>query len=133
MANIKRLMLAMVIVKYTSPILSVFKHPYIHCSVHLRILIRSKPLDRTYAGMLDPRYAPPEQLVLPKDVPRVRSIFLCALISPIAWQIFRPDLFDSYSAGKAAALGSTVELLTSNAWISGCCEAKCLTEWCNVG
>lgn len=50
-------------------------------------------------GMLDPRYSPPEELVLPKEFPRVKIPFLAALLSPIAWQVGRPDLFDSYSAG----------------------------------
>lgn len=43
--------------------------------------------------------SPPEELVLPKQFPRVRIPFLAALLSPIAWQVGRPDLFDSYSAG----------------------------------
>ena len=43
--------------------------------------------------------SPPEELVLPKEFPRVRIPFLAALLSPIAWQVGRPDLFDSYSAG----------------------------------
>lgn len=37
--------------------------------------------------------------MLPKQFPRVRIPFLAALLSPIAWQVGRPDLFDSYSAG----------------------------------
>lgn len=37
--------------------------------------------------------------MLPKQFPRVRVPFLAALLSPIAWQVGRPDLFDSYSAG----------------------------------
>ncbi len=37
--------------------------------------------------------------MLPKEFPRVRIPFLAALLSPIAWQVGRPDLFDSYSAG----------------------------------
>lgn len=43
--------------------------------------------------------SPPEELVLPKEFPRVRIPFLAALLSPVAWQVGRPDLFDSYSAG----------------------------------
>ncbi len=43
--------------------------------------------------------SPPEELVLPKEFPRVRTPFLAALLSPVAWQVGRPDLFDSYSAG----------------------------------
>ena len=37
--------------------------------------------------------------MLPKQFPRVRIPFVAALLSPIAWQVGRPDLFDSYSAG----------------------------------
>ena len=37
--------------------------------------------------------------MLPKEFPRVKIPFLAALLSPIAWQVGRPDLFDSYSAG----------------------------------
>lgn len=43
--------------------------------------------------------SPPEELVLPKNFPRVRVPFMAALLSPVAWQVGRPDLFDSYSAG----------------------------------
>ena len=43
--------------------------------------------------------SPPEELVLPKQFPRVRTPFIAALLSPLAWQVGRPDLFDSYSAG----------------------------------
>ena len=43
--------------------------------------------------------SPPEELVLPKQFPRVRTPLIAALLSPIAWQVGRPDLFDSYSAG----------------------------------
>ena len=43
--------------------------------------------------------SPPEELVMPKSFPRAPLPFLAALVSPIAWQFGRPDLFDSYSAG----------------------------------
>ncbi|KAK9842155.1 hypothetical protein WJX84_002080 [Apatococcus fuscideae] len=50
-------------------------------------------------GMLDPRYSPPEDLVLPRNFPRVPFPALAALLAPLAWQFGAPDLFDSYSAG----------------------------------
>ncbi|RMZ53509.1 hypothetical protein APUTEX25_003331, partial [Auxenochlorella protothecoides] len=50
-------------------------------------------------GMLDPRYAGPEQLVLPKAVPRVPAPFIAVLLAPFLWRLGRPDLFDSYAAG----------------------------------
>ena len=56
----------------------------------------SWPFDKSMVYMW---CSPPEELVLPKQFPRVRIPFLAALLSPIAWQVGRPDLFDSYSAG----------------------------------
>ncbi|GAX81560.1 hypothetical protein CEUSTIGMA_g8988.t1 [Chlamydomonas eustigma] len=50
-------------------------------------------------GMLDPRYSPPEELVLPKNFPRAPAPIVAALLSPLAWLYGAPDLFDSYSAG----------------------------------
>jgi serine/threonine protein kinase len=50
-------------------------------------------------GMLDPRYAPPEELVMPKTFPRPPFPALAALLSPLVWAYGRPDLFDSYSVG----------------------------------
>lgn len=50
-------------------------------------------------GMLDPRYAAPEEVVMPKTFPRPPIPFLAALLAPLAWQYGRPDLFDTYSAG----------------------------------
>ena len=50
-------------------------------------------------GMLDPRYAAPEEVVMPKTFPRPPVPALAALLAPFAWQYGRPDLFDSYSAG----------------------------------
>lgn len=43
--------------------------------------------------------SPPEELVLPKRFPKAPFPAAAALISPLAWQIGRPDLFDAYSAG----------------------------------
>ncbi|KAG1681303.1 hypothetical protein FOA52_007349 [Chlamydomonas sp. UWO 241] len=51
-------------------------------------------------GMLDPRYSPPEELVMPNYFPRYPDIpALAAALSPIAWAYGAPDLFDSYCAG----------------------------------
>lgn len=50
-------------------------------------------------GMLDPRYAAPEEVVMPKTFPRPPIPFLAALLAPLAWWYGRPDLFDTYSAG----------------------------------
>ncbi|EFJ45526.1 hypothetical protein VOLCADRAFT_82302 [Volvox carteri f. nagariensis] len=50
-------------------------------------------------GMLDPRYSPPEELVMPQSFPRAPAPFMAALLSPFAWVYGRPDLFDSYTAG----------------------------------
>ncbi|KAI8474732.1 MAG: kinase-like domain-containing protein [Monoraphidium minutum] len=50
-------------------------------------------------GMLDPRYSPPEELIMPQDFPRAPTPLLAALLSPLAWAYGRPDLFDSYSVG----------------------------------
>ena len=50
-------------------------------------------------GMLDPRYAAPEEVVMPKTFPRPPIPGLAALLAPFAWTYGRPDLFDSYSAG----------------------------------
>lgn len=64
--------------------------------------------------------SPPEELVLPKQFPRVRIPFLAALLSPIAWQVGRPDLFDSYSAG-VLLLQLAGELL-----LLSCIRGKCM-------
>eukprot|EP00884_Botryococcus_braunii_P004291 jgi/Botrbrau1/13863/Bobra.0056s0096.1 len=50
-------------------------------------------------GMLDPRYSPPEELVMPRSFPRAPTPYLAAMLAPLSWQFGRPDLFDSYSAG----------------------------------
>lgn len=50
-------------------------------------------------GMLDPRFSPPEELVMPETVPRAPVPLLAALGAPFLWQFGRPDLFDSFSAG----------------------------------
>lgn len=50
-------------------------------------------------GMLDPRYSPPEELVMPQTFPRAPIPLIASLASPFAFLYGRPDLFDSYSAG----------------------------------
>lgn len=50
-------------------------------------------------GMLDPRYAAPEELVMPKNFPPAPPPLLAATLAPLAWSFGRPDLFDAYSAG----------------------------------
>jgi serine/threonine protein kinase len=50
-------------------------------------------------GLLDPKYAPPEQLVVPQEVPRAPPRFVALLGSPALWQLTSPDRFDTYSVG----------------------------------
>ena len=50
-------------------------------------------------GMLDPRYSPPEQLVLPERTPRPPPPLVGAFTAPLVWLIGAPDRFDSFSAG----------------------------------
>jgi hypothetical protein len=50
-------------------------------------------------GLLDPRYAPPEGLVMPSTFPRPPPPAAAALVAPFAWGYGAPDLFDAYSAG----------------------------------
>jgi len=51
------------------------------------------------SGMLDPTYAPPEELVVPETTPRAPLPLVASLGSPFLWAATRPDLFDTYSAG----------------------------------
>ena len=37
--------------------------------------------------------------MLPRSFPRAPVAFLSAMLSPLAWQYGRPDLFDTYSVG----------------------------------
>merc|ERR1719235_3036594 len=53
----------------------------------------------TEYGMLDRRYSPPEELVMPATAPRFRSPVLSSLFSPLMWLYYKPGLFDSYSVG----------------------------------
>jgi len=50
-------------------------------------------------GLLDPRYAPPEQYIMPQDVPKPPKGVLALLASPFLWQAMSPDRFDTYSVG----------------------------------
>lgn len=50
-------------------------------------------------GLLDPKYAPPEQLVVPQEVPRAPPSLVALLASPALWQLTSPDRFDTYSVG----------------------------------
>ena len=50
-------------------------------------------------GLLDPKYAPPEQLVVPQEVPRAPPRFVALVGSPALWQLTSPDRFDTYSVG----------------------------------
>lgn len=36
---------------------------------------------------------------MPKSFPRAPLPLVAALVSPVAWQFGRPDLFDTYSVG----------------------------------
>jgi len=54
---------------------------------------------RSAGELLDPSFAPPEQGVLPKTVPEAPIAPVAALLSPLLWAAFAPDLFDSYSLG----------------------------------
>lgn len=65
-------------------------------------------------GMLDPRYSPPEELVMPQNFPRAPAPAVAALLSPLAWFYGRPDLFDSYSIG-VMLLQMSIPQLRSNA------------------
>jgi serine/threonine protein kinase len=50
-------------------------------------------------GLLDPKYAPPEQLVVPQEVPRAPPSLVALMASPALWQLTSPDRFDTYSVG----------------------------------
>lgn len=64
-------------------------------------------------GMLDPRYAAPEEVVMPKTFPRPPIPALAALLAPFAWTYGRPDLFDSYSAGVVLLQMAVPQLRTA--------------------
>lgn len=66
-------------------------------------------------GMLDPRYAAPEEVVLPKSFPRPPIPGFAALLAPLAWVYGRPDLFDCYSAGVTMVQLAVPQLRTTTA------------------
>jgi len=51
------------------------------------------------SGILDPRYGPPEQYIMPQTTPRPPRGLLALLAAPFLWTTQNPDLFDSYTAG----------------------------------
>lgn len=61
-------------------------------------------------GLLDPKYAPPEQLVVPQEVPRAPPRFVALLGAPALWQLTSPDRFDTYSVGVMLLQLSVPEL-----------------------
>mmetsp|Transcript_27018 Transcript_27018/g.66635 ORF Transcript_27018/g.66635 Transcript_27018/m.66635 type:complete len:288 (+) Transcript_27018:42-905(+) len=61
-------------------------------------------------GLLDPKYAPPEQLVVPQEVPRAPPRFVALLGAPALWQLTSPDRFDTYSVGVMLLQMSVPEL-----------------------
>jgi len=50
-------------------------------------------------GMLDPRYSPPEQLVMPEKTPKSPPPAIASFGGPLLWAYGAPDLFDTFSAG----------------------------------
>lgn len=66
-------------------------------------------------GMLDPRYAAPEEVVMPKTFPRPPLPFLASLLAPLAWVYGRPDLFDTYSVGVTLVQMAVPQLRTAAA------------------
>lgn len=51
-------------------------------------------------GLLDPFYSPPENFIMPERIPAPPPLRpAAALLSPVVWAAFLPDLFDSFSAG----------------------------------
>lgn len=64
-------------------------------------------------GLLDPRYSPPEELVMPTSAPRFPIPFLSTFVSPFIWTFYRPDLFDSYCTGIILLQMAIPELRTT--------------------
>ncbi len=71
-------------------------------------------------GMLDPRYAAPEEVVMPRSLPRAPSPAAAALLAPVVWAYGRPDLFDSFSVG-VVILQLAVPQLRAGAALRGLC------------
>ena len=51
------------------------------------------------SGFLDPSYCPPEQFVMPQNMPKSPVPVFATLLSPLLWNLTRPGLFDVYSVG----------------------------------
>lgn len=66
-------------------------------------------------GMLDPRYAAPEEVVMPKTFPRPPVPVLASLLAPLGWAYGRPDLFDTYSAGVTLVQMAVPQLRSATA------------------
>ena len=49
--------------------------------------------------LLDPRYAPPEKYIMSTSTPKAPPTPVAALLSPVLWNLNRPDRFDMYSVG----------------------------------
>ncbi|KAL0031978.1 hypothetical protein WJX79_009976 [Trebouxia sp. C0005] len=66
-------------------------------------------------SILDPTYCPPEQYCMPTDAPHLsRHGAFAMAMSPLLWQRFKPDRFDSYSAGLVLMQLSIAKLRTGN-------------------
>jgi len=49
--------------------------------------------------LLDPRYAPPEKYIMSTSTPKAPPLPVAAVLSPVLWNLNRPDRFDMYSVG----------------------------------
>jgi serine/threonine protein kinase len=67
------------------------------------------------SGLLDPRYAPPEELVLPRSFPRAPPPAAAAAAAPFVWLFGAPHLFDAYSAGAVLVQMAVPELRSATA------------------
>lgn len=65
-------------------------------------------------GLLDPRYAPPEELVLPRSFPRAPPPAAAAAAAPFVWAVGAPHLFDSYSCGAVLMQMAVPQLRPAN-------------------
>ena len=67
--------------------------------------------------LLDPRYAPPEQFIMSTLTPEPPPPAIAAGLSPILWQLERPDRFDMYCVGVTMAQLSFPNLKSTDALI----------------
>jgi len=49
--------------------------------------------------LLDPRYCAPERFIMSTRTPDAPPLVIAALLSPVLWQLNRPDKFDMYAVG----------------------------------